>query len=69
MFNTKTEENSMTLTLTKDKTGKIKRLCMQLLTPHKICQRWLASVIGNLVASFTAAPYSPLYYRSLEKDK
>ena len=46
---------SMTIVLTNDK-RKIKRLCKQLLTPHKICQRELASVIGHIVASFTAVP-------------
>ena len=31
--------------------------------------RKLASFIGNLVASFPAVPYGPLFYRSLERDK
>lgn len=59
---------SKTITLTKNKKEKIKRLCKKLLTPHKICQRELASVIDNTVASSTAVPYDPFYYGSLAKD-
>ena len=52
---------STTITLTKNKKEKFKRLCRQLLTLHKICQRELASVIGNIVSSFAAVPCGPLY--------
>ena len=51
---------SMTISLTKHKKEKIKGLCKQLLTSHEICQREPASVIGNIVSSFTAVPYGPL---------
>ena len=59
----------MTITLRKDKKEKIKNLCQQLLTPRTICQREVVSVIANVVVSFTAVPYGPLYYRIIEKGK
>ena len=77
MFNTNIENNirrvlysySEAISLTKDKKEKIKSLCKQLLTPHKICKRELASVISNTVTSFTAVPYVLLYSRDLENNK
>ena len=59
----------MTITLTKNKKEKIKSSSKQLLTPLKICQGEIASVIGNIVASFTTVPYGTFHYRNLEKDK
>ena len=47
---------SMTITLKKEKKIRDEGLCKQLLTPHNICQRQLASVIGNIVANFKAVP-------------
>ena len=41
----------MTITFTKEKKEAIKNLCKQLLTPQKIYERKLVSVIGNIVAS------------------
>lgn len=59
---------NVTITLRKDKTEKIKRLSEKLLKSHKIRQRELRSIIFNIVSSFIAIAYGPIYYRSLEKD-
>ena len=56
------------MTVKKDKNEKIKRLCLQLLTPLKVFQRELASAFCNTVASLTAVLYGPLFYRSLKRD-
>ena len=59
---------NMTISLTTEKREKIKKLCEQVL--YMQCTiRKLASLIGNIVASFPAVMYGPLYYRHLETDK
>ena len=63
------DSRNMTISLTFEKKMKIKKLCTNLCTMKIISIRDLASVIGNLVASFPAVPYGPLFYRYLEHDK
>ena len=58
----------MTISLTPEKREKILRLREQVLGT-KCTIRTLASLIGNLVASFPAVVHGPLFYRHLEIDK
>lgn len=59
----------MTLEITKEKKEKIHSLCIDIMQAHKISLRKLASIIGNLVASFPAVPLGPFFYRNLEYQK
>ena len=60
----------MTITLTDKKKDKIFRMCSDILEiKHNVTIREVASLIGNLVASFPALSHGELFYRSLEKDK
>ena len=59
----------MTLTLTEEKKQKTFDLCTELFEKSKPTIRFVALVIGNIVASFPAVPLGPLFYRALETDK
>ena len=59
----------MTVTLTRDKVTSIKLLCTQLRDAQVTTIRFLAKVIGNLVACFPATTYGQLFYRQLEYIK
>ena len=59
----------MSVRLPKEKQENIKQSCKELLATEKPVIRTVAKVIGQLVASFPAVQYGPLYYRALEKDK
>jgi len=60
---------NMKITLTEDKISAITLLCKQLKESNVITIRFLAKVIGNLVACFPAVTYGQLYYRQLEHIK
>ena len=59
----------MTVSLTPQKKATLKNLVNQLLTIRSPTIRFLAKVVGTLVASFPGSKYGPLYYRSLDIDK
>ena len=59
----------MTLKLTEEKKQKIFNLCTKLFEKSKPTIRFVAQVIGNIVASFPAVPLGPLFYGVLETDK
>ena len=59
----------MTITVTSEKKQKIKDLCSETLSSNKLSIRDVPKLIGNLVATFEAVPFGPIYYRSLEIDK
>ena len=59
----------MTLKLTEEKKQRIYDLCTKLSEKSKPTIRFVAQVIGNVVASFPAVPLGPLFYRALETDK
>ena len=59
----------ITYKITEEKKNKIHNLCLEILQKEKITLRTLASVIGNFVASFSAVPLGPFFYRNLEKQK
>ena len=56
----------MTVSLTEEKTTGIIDLCSKLLSYETTKIRFLAKVIGCLVATFPAVLHGPLHYRSLE---
>ena len=59
----------MTLKLTEEKKQNFFDLCAKPFEKSKSTIRFVAQVIGNIVASFPAAPLGPLFYRALETDK
>ena len=59
----------MTVSLTPQKKATLKKLVNQLLTIRSPTIRFLAKVLGKLIASFPGSKYGPLYYRSLDIDK
>jgi len=59
----------MTINLTTNKKQKILKLCIEILSSSTFKIQMLASIIGNLVASFPAVPLGRLFYRHLERDK
>ena len=59
----------MIITLTRTKKTALKRLVNQILSIKSPKLRFLAKVIGTIVAAFPASKYGPLYYRCLEYDK
>ena len=63
------DSKDMTITVTSEKKQKIKDLCLETLNSNKLSIRDVAQLIGNLVATFQAVPFGPIYYRSLEIDK
>ena len=60
---------AMTVELTKKKKTALLKLINQLLTIKKPTIRFLAKVLGTIVASFPGSKYGPLYYRHLDHDK
>ena len=44
-------------------------MCQQLSSTTSPSIRYVAQVIGKLVAALPAVQYGPLYYRELEKEK
>lgn len=59
----------MTITLTMEKKQKILNLCKYLLSADKETIRYIAKVIGNIVAFFPVVPFGKLFYRYLEREK
>ena len=59
----------MTLKLTEEKKQKNYDFCTKPFEKSKPTIRFVAQVIGNIVASFAAVPLGPLLYRVLETDK
>ena len=60
---------NMTISLPEDKQSVILDLCNSALSCKRIKIRTLAKLIGNLVSSFPAVTYGPLYFRHLENSK
>ena len=60
---------SMTVSLTSERSRKLKVACEHLYNETKPTIHEVAHVVGLMVASFLAVPYAQLYYRSLEIDK
>ena len=60
---------NMLITLTKDKIVTITALCKRLQCSRTITIRFLAKVIGNLVACFPAVTYGQMNYRQLDYIK
>ena len=60
---------SMTVTLTDEKKSKLLKLIEEVLAKNLVKIRTVASLIGNMVSSFPASLYGPLYYRTIECDK
>jgi len=60
---------NMTISLTKKKKDNIKSICKKLLDKKDNTIREVASLIGNMTASFEAVQYGRLHYRNLELDK
>ena len=59
---------NMTLSLTSAKKNKIKDLCVTTFNPT-LTIRQVASLLGNIAASFEAVPYGRLHYQYLEQNK
>ena len=60
---------NMTISLTKAKKNKIKNLCVNALSNSTLTICQVASILGNIAASFEAVPYGRLHYRYLEQNK
>ena len=60
---------SMTVTLTDEKKSKLLKLIDEVLAKNLVKIRTVASLVGNMVSSFPASLYGPLYYRTIECDK
>ena len=59
----------MTVKLPLHKKDEIKSLCISLLSEPRPSIRFVAQVIGKLVAAMPGVQYGPMYYRQLEKEK
>ena len=59
----------MSITLTLEKKQKNFELCADVLSGESHLIRYIAKVIGNLIASLPAVPFGKLFYRVLEKEK
>ena len=59
----------MVLSLADEKNDKSKVTLTDSLGKYKISLRELARILGNIVASFPAVAYGPLFYRHLEREK
>ena len=59
----------MVLSLTDEKNNKSKVILTDSLGKYKISLRELARILGNIVASFPAVAYGPLFYKHLEREK
>ena len=60
---------AMTITLTPEKTLKVKEACATLLGQGLPTIRQVACVIGKIISSFSGVTYGELYYRALEHTK
>ena len=60
---------SMTIQLTSDKATKLKHACTEMLKHQRPSIRSVASLIGQLVASFSGVMFGLLYYRHLDRNK
>ena len=63
------DSSQMTVSLTEQKKCTFKKMVNKLLTIKRPTLRFIAKVIGTIVAAFPASRYGPLFYRSLDKDK
>ena len=63
------DSHKMIVTLPEDKVSKIKQECGWLISVDKEKIRTVASIIGMLVASFSAVQYGKMHYRILESQK
>ena len=61
--------NSMTISLTEEKSKNIVQECKAVLSMGKIKIRHVARIIGKLIATFPAVKYGPLHFRFLESCK
>ena len=64
----KLDSLNMTISVTEEK-GKIKEVCEKLLTNRVHAIRFLAGVVGTLVAALPGITWRPLHYRALERCK
>ena len=60
---------TMTITLPSDKKEKIKTICQEILTGTLVCIRFLAKVIGNLVACFPAVEHARTFLQASRNGK
>ena len=60
---------SMKITLPENKITDIKEACIDLFHDKKPSIRKVARVIGKIIATFPAAQYGPLHYRTMEVEK
>lgn len=60
---------TMTVSLTREKSEKIKSMCSEILTKLYVSLRELSELIGKLVASEPGVMYAPLFYKRLEIAK
>ena len=60
---------TMTISLTNAKKSKIKDLCVTTLSNSTLTIHQVASLLGNITASFEAVPYGCLHYQYLEQNK
>ena len=60
---------NMTISVTEEKKGKIREVCEKLLTNRVHTIRFLAGVVGTLVAALPGITWGPLFYRALEGCK
>ena len=60
---------SMRIYLTKKKVEKIINMCTGLLSKNEHTIRYVAKVVGTLVATFPAVKFGPLYYRNIDMCK
>ena len=59
----------MTVTLTESKKHNLRVMISDVLNSHSITIRQIAQLVGELVSTFPASAYGPLYYRNIECDK
>lgn len=60
---------NMTVTMSQDKKGKLRDLCIEALKGGPLTIRFVARVIGKIISSLPGVQYGKLHYRSLERDK
>lgn len=63
------DSKQMITTLTPDRSADLLSCCKTAMSKLSMTIRYLAKVIGKIVAAFPAVKYGPLYYRQLEKEK
>lgn len=63
------DSTDMTVRLTLEKAKDIQLICSETLRQVSMTIRFLAKVIGKLVAACPAVKYGPLHFRHLEEDK